>query len=65
MGIHEYMRDHADDPLMMRAWLLARGKGSKEDKHDHIRDLIRTLDPAADADKEKREKESLDEKLTI
>jgi hypothetical protein len=39
--IAKYVEDHYDDPIMKRAMLLAEGKGSAEDKRDHLQDLIR------------------------
>jgi hypothetical protein len=37
----EWLEAHADAPLVKRAWLLAEGKGSVEDKRDHLQDLIK------------------------
>jgi hypothetical protein len=34
-----WLAEHADDPLVKRARLLAEGKGSAEDKSEHIRAL--------------------------
>jgi hypothetical protein len=39
----EWLEAHADDPLVKRAWLLAEGKGSTEDKHDLLQDLIKMV----------------------
>jgi len=40
-AIAKWTEEHAEDPIMKRAMLLAEGKGSREDKHDHLQDLIR------------------------
>jgi hypothetical protein len=39
MGL--WIETHASDPLVKRAWLLAEGKGSVEDKSEHLQELIR------------------------
>jgi hypothetical protein len=36
----EWLEAHADDPLVKRAWMLAEGKGSAEDKSYHLQELI-------------------------
>lgn len=54
----EWLEAHADDPLVKRAWLLAEGKGSVEDKHDHLQELVRMCKGIAQPlpyDKTKRE----------
>jgi hypothetical protein len=35
----KYVEEHADEPIMKRAWLLAEGKGTAQDKRDHLQDL--------------------------
>jgi hypothetical protein len=39
----ECLEAHADDPLVKRAWLLAEGKGSMQDKSDHLQALIQMV----------------------
>lgn len=34
-----WLKAHADDPLVKRAYLLAQGLGSLEDKRDHLQSL--------------------------
>jgi hypothetical protein len=36
-----WLEAHAADPIVKRAHLLARGKGSREDKRDHLADLMK------------------------
>jgi hypothetical protein len=40
-ALAKWTEEHAEDPVVKRAWLLAEGKGSREDKHDLLQDLIR------------------------
>jgi hypothetical protein len=51
----EWLEAHADDPLVKRAWLLAEGKGTAEDKSDHLQELIRMVKGTLPYDKTKRE----------
>jgi hypothetical protein len=39
----DWLEAHADEPIAKRAWLLASGLGDKQDKLDHIQDLIQRL----------------------
>lgn len=39
--IAAWLKAHAEDPLVKRAHLLAQGRGSLEDKRDHLEALIR------------------------
>ena len=39
-AVVDWLEAHAHDPVVKRAWLLANGLGTLQDKRDHIQDLI-------------------------
>lgn len=39
-AVVDWLEAHANDPVVKRAWLLANGLGTLQDKRDHIQDLI-------------------------
>jgi hypothetical protein len=40
-AVQDWLEAHAGDPLVKRAYLLARGLGSIEDKRDFLEDLMK------------------------
>lgn len=62
----QWLDEHADDALVKRAMLLAQGKGSAEDKSDHLQELIRMVKGMSKPlpyDKSRREEEVLEESV--
>jgi hypothetical protein len=38
-AVVDWLEAHANNPVVKRAWLLANGLGTLQDKRDHIQDL--------------------------
>jgi hypothetical protein len=36
-----WLEEHAEEPIVKRAWLLAEGKGDAQDKREHLQELKR------------------------